>query len=75
MTSNVLLLGLLAGGMAIGASRRRQQINREPGASFAGASGGKPRRGFRPCGVSGVEAASFVNGQAIAVSGGMDWIP
>jgi len=77
VTSNILLLGLLAGGMGSGEE-----------ASAASTANREIWRKLCPAGregklseVSGLvtflasEAASFVNGQAISVSGGMDWVP
>jgi 3-oxoacyl-[acyl-carrier protein] reductase len=77
VTSNVLLLGLLAGGMASGAEAgAASPTNRETWRKLC-----PVRREGELAEVSGLvaflasQAASFVNGQAIAVSGGMDWIP
>jgi 3-oxoacyl-[acyl-carrier protein] reductase len=77
VTSNVLLLGLLAGGMSNGAEAgAASPVNRETWRKLC-----PVRREGKLAEVSGLvaflasEAASFVNGQAIGVSGGMDWIP
>jgi len=77
VTSNVLVLGLMDGGMAGGSGAdAASDANRRTWNSLCPA-----RREGGLSEVSGLvaflasEGSAFVNGQAIGVNGGMDWIP